>query len=256
MPPPLALWFRLACCSPLPWRGFSTRRECFDMWILLTILGAVLLFLAIILLRAAAFRPLPQPKVSQESVDFSQERAVDCLRELIRCKTVSHRDPALEDDSEFEKLIQALPTLYPNVAAACELTRLPDRGLLYRWRGQTDGAPAVMMAHYDVVPATSLDAWEEPPFEGVIRDGRLWGRGALDTKVTFNGILFSADHLIGEGFVPQCDVYFAFSGGEEVNGKGASNIVDYFAEHGIEPSFVLDEGGAVVENVFPGVKQP
>ncbi|MBP3370764.1 MAG: M20/M25/M40 family metallo-hydrolase, partial [Clostridia bacterium] len=73
---------------------------------------------------------------------------------------------------------------------------------------------------------------------------------------TFNGILFAADHLISEGFVPECDIYFAFSGGEEVNGEGAVRIVDYFEENKIEPAFVIDEGGAVVENVFPGVTQP
>lgn len=78
----------------------------------------------------------------------------------------------------------------------------------------------------------------------------------MDTKVTFNGVLFAADHLISEGFVPENDVYFAFSGGEEVNGEGAVRIVDYFEENKIDPAFVIDEGGAVVEDVFPGVKQP
>jgi carboxypeptidase PM20D1 len=111
------------------------------------------------------------------------------------------------------------------------------------------------MAHYDVVPVNE-SAWSDDPFAAVIRDGRIWGRGTLDTKVTFNAILTAADHLIAAGFVPARDLYFAFSGGEEVNGAGASHIVDYFEEQGIDPEFVLDEGGAVVENVFPGVKAP
>ena len=71
-----------------------------------------------------------------------------------------------------------------------------------------------------------------------------------------NGVLSAANHLIGEGFVPENDIYFAFSGGEEVNGKGAVNIVDYFQKNHIQPALVVDEGGAVVENVFPGVKKP
>lgn len=113
----------------------------------------------------------------------------------------------------------------------------------------------MLMAHYDVVPVEE-DQWEKPPFEGIIEDGVLWGRGALDTKVTFNGVLFSANHLIAQGFQPEHDVYFAFSGGEEVNGLGAVNIVNYFTEHHIHPAMVVDEGGAVVENVFPGVTVP
>ena len=98
--------------------------------------------------------------------------------------------------------------------------------------------------------------WEKPPFAGIIEDGILWGRGTLDTKVTFNAIFSAANHLIAKGFQPENDIYFAFSGGEEVNGKGAVHIVDYFRTHEITPALVVDEGGAVVENVFPGVKQP
>jgi carboxypeptidase PM20D1 len=112
-----------------------------------------------------------------------------------------------------------------------------------------------MMAHYDVVPVDEQH-WQKPPFAGVIENGELWGRGALDTKITFSSVLFSANTLIKQGFVPAQDVYFAFSGGEEINGDGALHIVNYFKEKGITPALVLDEGGAVVENVFPGVKTP
>ena len=225
------------------------------MWYLLLIPALIVVFFAVIIIRALRFSPKPQTKTSDEEISFDRDRATDNLSTLIRFKTVSYRDHSLEDDAEFEKLIASLPTLYPNVAKVCKLKMLPDRALLFRWEGKTDRSPAVMMAHYDVVPANE-DLWSVGAFEGIIKDGRIWGRGALDTKVTFNGILFAAEHLISEGFVPDGDIYFAFSGGEEVNGRGAVNIVDYFEENGIEPSLVLDEGGAVVENVFPGVKQP
>lgn len=224
------------------------------MWILIPI-AVIIIFIAVIIIRALAFKPKEQPRIDDEVIDFDKERAAENLCELVRCKTVSYRDPSLEDDTEFEKLIALLPSLYPNVDKVCEFTRLEDRGLLFRWRGKKSDAPAVFMAHYDVVPVNE-DMWDVPAFEGIIKDGCIWGRGTLDTKVTFSGILFAADHLISEGFVPENDICFAFSGGEEVNGKGAVRIVDYFEENGIEPAFILDEGGAVVENVFPGVSAP
>lgn len=219
------------------------------------ILAVLAAFIAVVAVRTVRFRPKLQPAVTKEEIVFDKDAAVDSLAQLVRCKTVSYNDHSLEDEGEFQKLISLLPTLYPNVFATCTFRQLPDRALLFRWPGKQAGDPAVMMAHYDVVPVNE-EKWDKPPFAGIIEDGILWGRGTLDTKVTFNGILSAANSLIGQGFRPEKDIYFAFSGGEEINGQGAPNIVAYFTEHGIHPAIVVDEGGAVVENVFPGVKQP
>ena len=221
----------------------------------LVFLGLVLVFLAVLVLRALMFNPKPQPQLDAEPIDFDKDAAVSALQQLVRCKTVSNVDPALEDDAEFEKLINLLPELYPHIVKACTFTRFPDRGLLFHWQGKAHDKPSVMMAHYDVVPVQE-DMWEKPPFAAILEDGVLWGRGTLDTKVTLNGALSAANYLVQKEFVPEQDIYFAFSGGEEVNGKGAENIVNYFAQQGIVPALVVDEGGAVVENVFPGVNVP
>ncbi len=219
------------------------------------ILAIVLVFAAVVAVRTLNFKPKAQPALTGERVEFDKDAAVESLATLVKCRTISYSDHSLEDDAEFEKLISKLPALYPHVFEACEFSQLPDRALLFKWAGKSEGDPAVLMAHYDVVPVNE-EKWEKPPFDALIENGVLWGRGTLDTKVTFNGVLFSANHLIAKGFRPEHDVYFAFSGGEEVNGKGAPNIVQFFADHGITPAMVVDEGGAVVENVFPGVKQP
>jgi len=219
------------------------------------LIGLLVIFIAVILIRTFTFTPKENAKVIDEKIEIDGNKNIENLRTLIRFKTVSYKDSSLEDDDEFEGLISALPKLYPNVFKACTLTRLPNRALLFCWQGREHNDVSVMMAHYDVVPVSESD-WEKPPFEAVLEDSVLWGRGTLDTKVTFNGILTAADKLIEEGFVPQNDIYFAFSGGEEINGKGAVNIVDYFEENNINLALVVDEGGAVVEGVFPGVKTP
>ena len=219
------------------------------------IFGAVGLLLVTILLRAVFFNPKPQKNISDTPVEFDRDAAVDALSQLVQCKTVSYNDPSLEDEAEFQKLLSLLPSLYPRVFDTCSVQELPDRAILLRWPGKKDTSPTVLMSHYDVVPADE-GKWEKPPFSGMIEDGVLWGRGTLDTKVTMNGALSAANHLIGQGFQPENDIYFAFSGGEEVNGMGAVNIVNYFEKHHIQPALVVDEGGAVVENVFPGVKEP
>ena len=222
------------------------------LYIILVLIAA---FFAVILIRAAAFNPKPQPPISEEAVTFDKDAAVSSLAELVKCKTISYNDHALEDDEEFNKLIALLPGLYPRVFDVCSVRQLPDRALLFRWPGKKDTEPTVLMAHYDVVPVDEAK-WDKPPFAAIIEDGILWGRGTLDTKVTVNAVLSAANHLIAKGYKPDNDIYFAFSGGEEVNGKGAVNIVNYFVERHIQPALVVDEGGAVVENVFPGVKEP
>ena len=219
------------------------------------ILAVLAILLAVILIRTLCFRPKPQPQCPAEKYAFNREQAVDSLAQLVRCKTISYNDHEKEDEQEFAKLIALLPTLFPRVFDECSVQQLPDRALLLRWPGKHHGDPTVLMAHYAVVPVNE-ENWEKPPFAGIIEDGVLWGRGTLDTKVTFNGILSAANYLIGKHFQPENDIYFAFSGGEEVNGLGAPNIVQYFRDHQITPALVVDEGGAVVENVFPGVKQP
>ena len=219
----------------------------------MVILYILLVLVAVILARTFMFTPKAAPTREFEEIEQDREASIRNLAALIRCKTVSYDDPALEDDAEFEKLIALLPELYPNVWKTCPLKRFPGRGLLFCWKGKSEGEAAVLMAHYDVVPVEE-ENWRKPAFEAVIEDGVMWGRGTLDTKVTFNGVLSGAENLIRQGFQPEHDVYFAFSGGEEVNGPGAENIVRYFREQGVELRLVLDEGGAVVEDVFPGVK--
>ncbi len=221
-------------------------------WFVLAVLA---LFVAVVAVRTALFRPKVQPAVTPEPVAVDEKNCVRAMQALVRCKTISYVDPALENDAEFERLVAMLPLLYPNVFVAGSMQRLPDRALLIRVPGKSDKAPTVLMSHYDVVPVDE-EKWEKPPFEGIIEDGVLWGRGTLDTKVTMNAALSAADSLVGQGFVPENDLYFAFSGGEEVNGRGAVNIVEYFVKNNIQPALVLDEGGAVVEGAFPGVKAP
>ncbi len=225
------------------------------MYVGISIGAVVILFFAIIIIRALAFKPKKIEKLQADPVEFDGDKAVECLQSLIRCKTISYRDKSLENNEEFEKLLSLLPKLYPDVYKLCEVKTFNGRGILLKWKGRDSSKASVMMSHFDVVPVNE-DLWEVPPFDGVIKDGVLWGRGAVDTKITLNGAMFSANHLAKNGFVPENDIYFAFSGEEEINGPFASEVVDYFEENNVKLELVLDEGGAVVSNVFPGVKQP
>ncbi|MEC5191712.1 MULTISPECIES: hypothetical protein [unclassified Arthrobacter] len=110
----------------------------------------------------------------------SVARAAAALAELVQFRTVSSRLERGADPAEFEGFIAALARLYPGVHATLELERVNGHALLFRWPGTgADPAarPAVLMAHYDVVPAGDPDAWTRPPFSGHNDGTYLWGRG-------------------------------------------------------------------------------
>ncbi len=221
-------------------------------WLILLLAAA---FLAVLAVRTARFKPLAEEKAESTEEKLDGDKAIRDLQALIRCRTVSYRDKSLEDEAEFAKLEALLPTLFSHVHTSCEFVKPGQRSLLFHWRGKSAEKPGVLMAHYDVVPVDE-SGWTKPAFDALLEDGVLWGRGTLDTKGTLLGVLEAADNLIAEGYVPENDLYLAFAGDEEISGEGAPTIVRYLTAHGVKPAFVLDEGGAVVEGVFPGVNEP
>ena len=218
-------------------------------------LAALAILVAVVLIRALMFKPKEEASRSPESVIVDTDRVVSGLAEMVRCRTVSSNDRAEEDEGEFDRFRELLPTLFPLIYKKCTVEYPTDRSILIHWKGKSQENPTVLMSHYDVVSVVE-ENWERPAFSGVVENGVLWGRGTLDTKGTLNGAMQAAEILLESGFVPREDIYFAFSGNEEVNGCGSPAIVSLFRERGITPGLVLDEGGAVCQNVFPGVTEP
>lgn len=187
------------------------------------------------------------------------EAIADRLSRLIRLKTVSSRNEAEVEWPEFDRFLALLPELYPAAHRALSRELVAGHSLLYRWKGRGEGAPLVLMAHYDVVAAPK-EGWEREPFGGEIADssgGRaVWGRGSLDTKVTLACIFEAVESLAAEGFLPDRDLYLSFGHNEEIMGGGTPAIVELLRGRGVAPALVLDEGGAIVRGAFPGVAAP
>ena len=120
---------------------------------------------------------------------------------------------------------------------------------MLKWKGRDSSSPVMLMAHQDVVEAG--DGWSHAPFGGEVADGRVWGRGSLDTKCSLYAIFQAAEELISKNFVPARDVYITSSCDEEIGGTGAHTIADYLKERGIRFSLILDEGGCLKRNLIP-----
>ncbi|QRY40622.1 M20/M25/M40 family metallo-hydrolase [Microbacterium hominis] len=182
------------------------------------------------------------------------------FRELLQIPTVSHADEGLIDWEPFDRLLEAVVRLYPALHAVLEREVVDGHSLLYRWPGSRGGAdPLVLMAHLDVVPVVE-EEWDLPPFAAEIAgdgaDEAIHARGAIDDKGALVAILEAVEALVADGFSPEHDVYLAFGHNEETAGGGARAIVALLRERGVEPGLVVDEGGAVVEGVVPGISVP
>ena len=221
------------------------------LWLLLTLAGLLIL---VVLLRAVNFKPLKKKFMTFDHINLNETKIINNFIKLLQFKTISSYNKEEVDTKEFDGFRNVLDQLYPNVSTTCPKKFIGETGILYHWKGKHKGSVTVLMSHYDVVPADEK-YWSVPPFAGLIKNGYIWGRGTLDTKCTLLSILEGAELLIEEGYQPEHDIYFSFSGEEEISGESALDIVNYFEGEGIYPELVLDEGGVVVDRMFPGVNQ-
>lgn len=204
----------------------------------------LLLLKAVLLLTVAAAQT---EKVSE----------IQRLSKALQFETVSDYDSTTFDPVAYKNFIYYLQQVFPLTHQKLEFRIINDYSLLYYWKG-TDSkkAPILFLAHYDVVPAEAgtLKQWVHPPFSGYIDNEWIWGRGAVDDKFQVMSLLETTENLLKENFSPYQDIYFAFGHDEEIGGEqGAQKIAEYLKTKNLEFDLVLDEGGVMIKDVFPGI---
>jgi carboxypeptidase PM20D1 len=181
-------------------------------------------------------------------------RAVRKLQALVRIPTVSYPEPERVDTAAFDAFVAELERQFPLLHERLELTRVHTHGLLFHWKGASAESPVVLMAHLDVVPVEGT--WQHDAFSGAVVDGQIWGRGTLDDKGCLAGICEAVETLLERGVTPAQDVWLSFGCDEEVHGAAAKEAVEELKSRGVAPWLVVDEGGAVTHEAFPGVTVP
>ena len=201
------------------------------------------------------------------------EGAAQRLAEAIRFRTIS-RDEETEDENDqgaadaFTDFAGFLRAAYPCAHRVLTRETVNGRSLVYRWAGSPAvfpgerdeaRAPMGLIAHMDVVPveAGTADEWTYPPFEGVVAEGKVWGRGALDNKGQLIALMEAVETLCRQDFAPGRDVYLLFGHDEEIGGRGgAARIAEMLKARGVRFGFTLDEGSGLVVGVVPGIDDP
>jgi len=223
-------------------------------------LGAFLALLILVLaIRTFRFRSRQVPVQPLEGTGMSAG-ALERLAGALRFETITQREPADLGRDTYHALFDYLEESFPQVHEALSVDVVNEFSRLYRWDGtEPDRAPIVLMAHVDVVPVEeeTEGQWTHPPFGGLIDDGYVWGRGALDDKASAVGILEAIEQLLETGYQPKRTVYVAIGHDEEVGGEnGARLLADRIGSNGQRPAMVVDEGGSITEGAIPGFEQP
>lgn len=222
--------------------------------ILFTVLAIVLVFIAYILINTFTFTSKqiqPEP-VSDILIPNS---AVENFSRAISIPTISHEDPEDFDAGAFYEFLRFLEEAYPLTHSQLEVTYINEFSVIYQWPGTDPNLkPAILMGHIDVVPVEDPAMWSVPPFEGLIQDGKVWGRGAIDDKVTVIGNMEAVELLLKENYTPQRTLYLCFGHDEEISGRmGAIPMMEHLRERGVEAEFILDEGFAITREMVPGM---
>ncbi|MFT4668185.1 MAG: carboxypeptidase PM20D1 [Polaribacter sp.] len=225
------------------------------------LLQALLLILVVLIgaftLNTIKFGSRQVPVAPVTTKDIS-DRVVKRLSEVIQIPTVSYETHI--DTSAFVDFKNYLRENFPLVDSLLQKEFVNNYSITYKWPGTNPKLdPILLLGHIDVVPVEdeSLARWTEPPYSGKIKDGFIWGRGALDDKVNILGVLEAVNILLEEGYQPERGIYLAFGHDEEVSGhNGAKAIATKFENEGLRFEYVLDEGLVVLENALPGLNRP
>ena len=183
--------------------------------------------------------------------EVTSEQIAQRLAGAIRFETVSYEDAADFRGEPFDALEAYLRETYPRVFSTLSLEKVGGYTLLLRWPGSDSSLePGLFMSHTDVVPVSeaAAEAWTKPPYGGVIEDGLVWGRGALDVKTGVILWLEAVEALLAEGVEPRRTIYLSFGHDEEIGGKqGAKQVAERLRSRGEKLAFLFDEGGFIFE---------
>lgn len=227
------------------------RRVLAILFVLLLALAAVLAGRALTL-RSRQIAVAPAPPLA-----IDREAALQRFSRAIQFRTISYSD--FPKPGDHDAFLLWLPAAYPRTHAAMR-RELVGKSLLYTWQGSDLRLqPLLLMGHYDVVPVEpgTEKKWTYPPFDGVVADGFIWGRGTMDDKVTVMGLLEAAELLIAEGHRPARTILLAFGHDEEIGGnEGAKRTAALLAARGVRLHAVIDEGGAILAQAMAGLAAP
>ena len=160
----------------------------------------------------------------------NQDRFLAEYQELLRIPTISTQPQHADDVARAAEWLRAM-MLRIGMSRA-EVILMPEGRcplVLGEWDGAGEDAQTILIyCHYDVQPAEVADGWETEPFEPTIKDGRLYCRGAVDSKLHVMSNLKAVESWLAQDEKPKVNIKVVLEGEEE---SGSENINALVARH-------------------------
>lgn len=161
--------------------------------------------------------------------DYQQrykDRFLDELLELIRIPSVSARSEHKQDMIKCAEMVKQ--RLQEAGADKVEISQTPGHPVIYAEKIIDTSKPTVLVyGHYDVQPPDPLELWNSGPFDPVIKDGKIYARGACDDKGQFYMHVKALEMMTKTNSLP-VNIKFLIEGEEEI---GSKHLEDFVATH-------------------------
>jgi acetylornithine deacetylase/succinyl-diaminopimelate desuccinylase-like protein len=186
----------------------------------------------------------------QAEIESNKDRYLEELLELLKI-------PSISADSKYAgDVARAAEFLEGKLVAAglenVEICETEGHPIVYGEKISDENSPTVLVyGHYDVQPPDPLDLWHSPPFEPVIRDDKIYARGACDDKGQSYMHVKALEMLIKHDALP-CNVKIMLEGEEEV---GSDHLEQFVRDHAEKLScdVVLISDTSIISNEIPSI---
>jgi len=183
-------------------------------------------------------------------IESNKDRFLDELIDLLKVPSVS-ADPAFSKDVHraAELLATRLKEIGIDKVEICPTAGYP---IVYGEKIVDENLPTVLVyGHYDVQPADPIELWDSPPFEPVIKDGKIYARGACDDKGQMYMHVKAVELMLKTDGLP-CNVKFMIEGEEEVGSDNLGLFVKANKER-LKADLVLISDTGMIANDVPSI---
>jgi acetylornithine deacetylase/succinyl-diaminopimelate desuccinylase-like protein len=187
----------------------------------------------------------------QEYIEKNRDRFLNELLELLRI-------PSVSADSKFKPdMLKAAEYVRDRIAEAgadrVEIYQTEGHPVVYGEKIIDPALPTVLIyGHYDVQPADPYELWNSPPFEPVIKNDRIYARGACDDKGQFYMHIKALEIMLATGTL-SCNVKVMIEGEEEI---GSSNLGTFVREYKemLQCDTILISDTSIIANDVPSIE--